>query len=191
MDSFDQRKKSVLEKEDKASKGSWDERGVDLCNKLNSLENYYTTSSCSGKAVIMEERTGKDGSYYLWTSHGLIILSELKEAIDLIRSQKLECEGMVKFKSESPIFFVCCRNVDFAKILLDKAVKAGFKESGIKITNKLVAVEIRSVEKIEFPLIFRGDVLVDDDFLKILVEGVNFRRERGWKKIISLFEFLN
>jgi len=56
MDSFNQRKISVLEKKDKAAKGSWDERIIELCNKLNSLEEYYTTSSCSGRKPLWHIR---------------------------------------------------------------------------------------------------------------------------------------
>lgn len=200
MDSFDQRKKSILEKEDKAAKGSWDSRVIELCNKLNSMDDYYTTSSCSGKSVIMEEKIGKDGSYYLWSSHELLNFDEIYSK--LFASQIAETrpthpnserisrkindvnvKDIVKFKAESPILFVCCRDIEKAKELLNKAVEAGFKESGIKITNKLIAVEIRSGEKIEFPILSCGKILVGDEFLKVLVDLVNNKRERGWGKI--------
>lgn len=187
MNSFAQRKKSVLEKKDKATKGSWDERVVGLCEKLNSMDNYYTTSSCSGKSVLMKDKVGKNGTYYLWSSHDLLGVDELKEAIgnvDVLR-------GIVKFKSESPIVFVVCRDIDSAKLLLDEAISAGFKESGIKITNKLIAVEIRSGEKIELPIISNGELLVWDEYLRVLAEEVNGRRMIGWKKVNLLIEGLN
>lgn len=186
MDSFDQRKKSILEKEDKAAKGSWDSRVIELCNKLNSMNDYYTTSSCSGKSAVMEEKVGKDGTYYLWTSHELVTLGEIKEAL-----QRIEAEELYKFKSESPILFVCCRNLDDAKDLFQKAVDSGFKESGIKITNKLIAVEIRSGEKVEFPIVQNFEVLVWDEFLRVLIEEVNKKRIRGWEKIENLFSALD
>lgn len=186
MDSFNQRKKSILEKMDKAAKGSWDERVIELCNKLNESNDYYTTSSCSGKSVIMEEKIGKDGSYYVWSSHDLISLEEVREAL-----QKIEINGLYKFKSESPILFVCCRDIDSAKDLFSKAVEAGFKESGIKITDKLIAVEIRSGEKVEFPIVSDGEILVWDEFLRVLVEEVNRKRQRGWDKIKKIFLVLD
>jgi len=181
MDSFNQRKKSVLEKEDKAAKGSWDKRIVKLCDKLNSRGEYYTTSSCSGKSVIMEEKTGKDGSYYLWTSHELISLEELSGEV-----VKVILEGVIKFKSESPIIFVVSNTIENARELMKKAVNSGFKESGIKITDKLIGLEIRSGEKLEFPLIKGGENLVSKDFLSEVVNQANFRRELGWKKIERL-----
>ncbi|MDA3836120.1 MAG: tRNA wybutosine-synthesizing 3 family protein [Nanoarchaeota archaeon] len=186
MDSFNQRKESILSKEDKAAKGSWDSRVVGLCNKLNASEDYYTTSSCSGKAVIMEEKVGKDGSYYLWSSHDEIGFDELKEAVGQLTVDGKLLTGIVKFKSEAPIIFVVCRDIESAKELFGKCVKCGFKETGIKITKKLIGVEIRSGEKVEFPLMNDGELLLLDEFLRVLVEEVNRKRMVGWDKILKL-----
>ena len=208
MDSFSQRKKSILEKKDKASKGSWDVRITMLCNKLNYISHYYTTSSCSGKTVIMEEKTGKDGTYYLWNNHELINFEELKGVLDEICSKfftsrtlktrptlpnseqiskltkkSIKENFVIKLKSESPILFVACENINYAKDLLEKSIKSGFKESGIKITNKLIGVEIRSGEKLEFPLIKNSKLLVSSNFLKEVVSQINKKRKIGWKKL--------
>jgi len=53
--SFQQRKKDVLRKNDKSGIGSWDEKILELCEKINSLDNYYTTSSCSGMLKEIRE----------------------------------------------------------------------------------------------------------------------------------------
>jgi len=66
QDTFTQRKESILLKDDKSTKKTWDEKIQALCGVLNETIDYYTTSSCSGKSVLIEEKTGKDGSYYLW-----------------------------------------------------------------------------------------------------------------------------
>lgn len=186
MDSFAQRKKSILEKKDKAAKGSWDSRVVDICNKLNECDNYYTTSSCSGKSVLMEEKVGKDGSYYLWSSHDLIDFEELFNKLLDLKKSKVSEGVVIKFKSESPILFVCCSDIESAKEFLEKSVNSGFKESGIKITDKLIAVEIRSGEKVELPIFSGGNVLVDENFIRVLVREVNFKLERAWKKLSIL-----
>ena len=180
MNSFEQRKKDVLGKEDKSAKGSWDLKIVDLCEKINSLDNYYTTSSCSGKCVIMEEKTGKDGSYYLWTSHEEINFEELKKVMEK------NIGDLIKFKCESPILFVGCDSLESAKELLDKAKNSGFKQTGISFSRKLIGVEIRSGEKLEFPLIKDGKVLVTDEFLKVVVKEANKKLVRGWEKIVLL-----
>lgn len=185
MDSFIQRKNSVLKKIDKSNKSSWDERIISICNKLNKNENYYTTSSCSGKSVILEEKIGKDGTYYLWTSHDLIKFEELKKIVFSLEKKE------IKYKSESPIIYVVCRDIESAKTLFEKSIQAGFKESGIKLTNKLIAVEIRSGEKIEFPLISKKNILITEEFLKEVVKITNKKRKIGWQKIKKLFSLID
>ena len=180
MNSFIHSKNDILIKY-KSAKGIWDERVIDLCNLINSSENYYTTSSCSGKASILEEKVGKDGSYYLWTSHKKIILKDLQKFFySLIQKEKF-----LKFKFDSPVIFVVCSNINSAVKLLDIARKTGFKESGIIITKKIIGLEIRSCEKLEFPIFYKK-ILVEEDFLKEIVKLVNSKLELGWKKLDNL-----
>jgi len=49
---FQKHKKDFLNKKDKSKKGSIDGEIKKLVDKINSLENYYTTSSCSGRILI-------------------------------------------------------------------------------------------------------------------------------------------
>lgn len=184
MDTFTQRKESILLKDDKSNKKSWDSKIQVLCDALNETIDYYTTSSCSGKSVLIEEKTGKDGSYYLWTSHELITVEELKKALFEVK------DGVVKFKSESPILHVGCRTLGFSQLLVNNAKKAGFKRSGIMTTSDKYMVEISSSEKLELPIVKNGKVLVDDEFLSELVNQSNLRRQNGWKKIGALTELI-
>ena len=57
VDLFSQRKKDVLLKSDKSSIGNVDEKISSLCNKINSKEDFYTTSSCSGRILLMKDMT--------------------------------------------------------------------------------------------------------------------------------------
>lgn len=184
MDSFGQRKEAVLSKIDKSTKGAYDEKIENICGILNENIDYYTTSSCSGKSVLIEEKTGKDGSYYLWTSHDLLTLEELKKELSKIK------EGIVKFKSESPILHVACRTLGFSQLLVDNAKNVGFKRSGIMTTSDKYMVEISSAEKIECPIVKDGNILVGDEFLREIVIQSNLRRENGWKKINKLAELI-
>lgn len=176
-DTFTQRKEDILLKNDKSTKGALDIRIEKLCGALNETIDYYTTSSCSGKSVLIEEKTGKDGTYYLWTSHEIITVDKLKKALLEIK------EGLVKFKADAPILHVVCRTLGFSQFLVDNAKRAGFKRSGIMTTSDKYVVEIGSAEKIECHLIKDGKILVSDEFLEELVRQSNIRRENGWKKI--------
>ena len=78
MDRFNQRKKDVLSKLDKSHKSEWDEKISSLCDKINSLDDYYTTSSCSGRILLMinQDKNGKD--LFLFVYHDKISLKKLK-----------------------------------------------------------------------------------------------------------------
>jgi len=139
-----------------------------------------------GKSVIMEEKIGKDGSYYLWENHELLVLDEL-----IWELKKIKSSGIVKFKSESPVLFVVCQDIESAEKLFFLARKAGFKQTGIHKTRKLIGVEIRSGEKLEFPFIKDGKLLGSEEFLLEIVNQSNFRRKLGWEKIERLFNLFN
>ena len=177
MEPFKQRKESILSKEDKSAKGSWDSRIVELCEKINSLEKYYTTSSCSGKCVVMEDKIGKDGSYYLWTSHDEIRFKELREVLG-----KVDYSKKMKFKQEGPILHVACKDLIFAQKLVDLARKIGFKRSGIITSVDKIIIELSSPEKLEFPLVED----LSDEFLEKIVEEANRKLKVGWDKIGEL-----
>lgn len=52
---FDREKREFLKKTDLSKKGSIDSLIVDLISLINSSDNYYTTSSCSGRAIIVTQ----------------------------------------------------------------------------------------------------------------------------------------
>ena len=81
MDGFLQRKKDVLSKIDKSSIGKWDEKIISLCEKINSKENYYTTSSCSGRILLMVDQSKKGEDLFLFVSHDKVSFKELKEKL--------------------------------------------------------------------------------------------------------------
>jgi tRNA wybutosine-synthesizing protein 3 len=178
VDSFNQRKQDMLSKKDKSTIGGWDEKIVELCEKINSLENYYTTSSCSGRVALIKDIEGERGDLFVKVWHDEISLEDLSGI----------GEKEVKFKQESPIIHVCCKDLENAESLLEKAREIGWKRSGIISTGKGFICELVSTEKIEFPFIKDGKVLVDDEFLKVVVEKANNNLKKGWDKIRRLKE---
>ncbi len=186
QNTFNQQKKDILSKTDKSSKGNWDKKISKLCKKINSLENYYTTSSCSGRVVLMVDKEKKERGLFVRVYHDLISWNSIKKDLnDIIEDKKLR-NKLIKFKLDPCILHVACRDIDNAKKLCDYARKAGWKRSGIigfSGKNARVMVELNSTEKFEFPIIRDGKVLVDDIFLKIIVKESNKKLKKGWKKI--------
>jgi len=221
-DKFQQRKKDILFKIDKSFKKKWDKRILRLCTGINSSNNYYTTSSCSGRAVLMLDKDKKQEGLFVKTYHDKISFEQLKK--DLIKIASLRSDinkkllmknicvsgisaknrgearfgvinkqanfsergSIIKFKMEPCILHVACKSLEDAQVLYDKAKLDGWKKSGIIATKNNVMLELNSTEKLEFPIIQNKRILVDDEFLKIVVEETNKKLEKSWEKIERL-----
>src|SRR4030042_6514173 len=181
---FIQRKKAVLSKLDKSSKGGWDKKIFPLCNKINSLENYYTTSSCSGRALFMIYQEKKQDDLFCKVYHDLISLAVIKK--DLNEACKKFKNKDIKFKLDPSIIHIACRDMKNAKSIYEKAKIAGWKRIGLVSWEKRIVLEIICTGKLEFPIIEKGKILVDDNFLKIIVKQSNIKVKNSWQKIKKL-----
>ena len=190
FDSFLRRKKSVISKTDKSSIGKLDEKIISLCNKINSSENYYTTSSCSGRVVLMIEQEKKSHNLFLAVSHELISFNWLENNLNKIIKKKKLSKLLIKLKCEPPILHVICRDLENASLLLEKAKSSGMKHSGIHYLGKSPILEINGDDRLEFPIIDKNKNLIDDYFLKIIAKESNKKLKKSWKMIKKLEKFL-
>jgi len=181
-DRFLQRKTAVLSKLDKSSIGKWDKKIASLCDKINKLSDFYTTSSCSGRIILMIQQEKKENDLFLRTWHEKVSFSELKMALNGL----LKLKKIVKFKLEPPIIHVACRDLKKATWILEKAKYLGFKRSSILTSDKNIFVELNTSDRMEFPILKGGKVLVGDEFLKLVVKMSHHKLESGWKKIKAL-----
>jgi len=188
MDSFLKRKQDILGKADKSTIGSWDKKIVALCEKINLSENYYTTSSCSGRVAIVKD-TSERGHVFMFVSHSEISFEEIFEELTKILSSKIDSVDF-RFKQEPVIMHVACRSVEYAQTLVDLAKQAGFKRSGIIASSKNIIVEIMGTEKLEFPIVHEGKIIVGEPFLQLVVKRSNENLKREWKKIEKLQELV-
>lgn len=186
INSFLQRKSDVLSKLDKSSAGKWDEKIINLCDKINSKEQFYTTSSCSGRVVLMLDQEKKSPDLFLKVWHGEISFEELKRKLKNLIENKAIISKIVKFKLEPPIIHVACRDLESASKFLEKAKSIGFKRSGILTVGRNIVLELNSTERLEFPILIKKSVLVNDDFLRLITKQANEKLKRGWEKIEKL-----
>jgi len=182
MITFSRRKSDTLKKDDKSSIGSWDGPIQKLCDKINSRGNLYTLSSCSGRIVLIKNLEKKQPGMFVFRSHEKVGFEELMKSLYGASAKK---ETLI-FKQEPPILHVCCEKLDDAENLLEKARIAGWKNSGIMSARGRIVVEMRSTEYLALPIMLNGKILVDKEFLRILVFESNKRIEKGWEKIIKL-----
>lgn len=180
MEPFEQSKQDILSRKDNSAIGTIDEKIIKLCKKINSLENYYTTSSCSGRVLLIVDKDQKAGGLMLKTWHDEIFFSELKRELQKIKAKE------IRFKQEPCILHVACRDLKTASEILKKAQAVGWKRSGIISIERKFVVELMATEKLEFPIIHDGKILVENNFLKIIVKKSNENLKKSWMKIEKL-----
>ncbi|MBW2998909.1 hypothetical protein KY321_05195 [Candidatus Woesearchaeota archaeon] len=170
---FESNKKSTLEKNDKSSIGGIDKPIRDLCEIINKKDNYYTTSSCSGR-IVLRDGFKKTTSKWLFVSHNLIKLEEIKTFLS---------ENEVWIRSEPMILHISCKTIDDAINLVNLARNNGFKRSGIQSLRKNIVEISCSSSIINTILTKNGKILVDEEYLSILVDECNSKLSETHEKI--------
>ncbi len=174
---FDNFKRDCLARADKSKKKSIDLKIKPLIDFINSLPNYCTTSSCSGRILVIEKRSyKKQESKWLFVSHKPTSFLDIKKALQ-------KTSGDVWFKQESFILHICCRTLEDAKNILGASRDIGIKRAGIISLGSKIMVEVIGTEAIEALIAKGGKLLVDDNYLRILTEEANKKLERNSKRI--------
>ncbi len=183
MKSFEFLKKGQFRKLDKSDEGHIDMAILPLLKKINSKKDYYTTSSCSGRIVLIKGKEQKQKNLFLFKTHDKIGFSELKKEL---RNAVKGYNDLIYFKMESCILHAACSTLQKAQELLDRAKLAGWKKTGIITFGRRIVCEIASTEKLEMPIANKGKILADDSLLRIIMKEANKKLARTWQKIKKL-----
>ncbi|RLE38802.1 hypothetical protein DRJ17_02945 [Candidatus Woesearchaeota archaeon] len=171
MDIFDEEKRVFLAKKDKSKKGSIDSGILNLVSLINSQQDYYSTSSCSGRIVLIEreEAKEKDKAKWLFSSHDPVNKSLfLKKLYEINLPEKT-----VWLRQEPLILHIRCRTLQSAFNLLNDVRKLGLKRSGVIAANKRVTIEIIGTERMDVPIAENRKFLIDENYLLYLIEKAN------------------
>lgn len=182
---FSKEKSDFLKKKDKSKKGCIDEDIKEIIGIINSNEDYYTTSSCAGRIVLLEMKSRrKNDCEWIFTKHGKVTFSEI---FDSLVNQKFRYQ--IWFKQQPLILHVACRNIDAAKKLLEKSRKI-FKRTGIiSLTNRKTVLEIIGDDRLE-TVVANKDFVVNKDYIKKLVNCANANFEENLRKCKGFLEIL-
>ena len=124
-DIFTKEKQGFLSKKDKSKKGSIDKEIVPLITLINRHPNYYTTSSCSGRIVLLLRPTSKKNeASWLLVSHAAVKARIIMQILAQNQGKT------IWLKQEALIMHVRCRNVSAAVKFLD-TVRPLYKRAGI------------------------------------------------------------
>ena len=185
---FDKEKKEFLAKKDKSRKGKIDKKIRKLADKINSFDDFYTTSSCSGRILLLaHDKSGrKDKIEWLFSDHNKINFNEIRKTIDKLPKND------VWFRLQPAILHVACKNSVLSSKFLNIARDICFRRSGvISLGKSKLILELISTEKIETIISKNKKLLIDESYFKILISEGNKKLEKTWKKIDKLYSELN
>jgi len=182
---FDEQKKAALSK-DKSNIGSIDKPILKTINLINSFKNYYTTSSCSGRIILIKipKNGKKNEAEFLFRTHSKTNIKELKQYLKPLKEE-------IWLRQEPLIIHICSKSLDDALKLLNIARLCSFKKSGIMSYSKKIMLEINGTENISTIISRDNKILVNDDYLNILIKEANQNLERIMVKIDGFNKLLN
>ena len=143
---------------------------------INSLPDYFTTSSCSGRiSLYYEDRVNCKGVNWLLVKHSIVGFDEVSNVLTSNASMsKGEDSNLMYLKCEGLILHICCRDIDAGSRLLQIALSCGFRESGLVIGQKRTMLAIRTTSfSLETPLGDRNGNFLGKSFMKVLVDEAN------------------
>jgi tRNA wybutosine-synthesizing protein 3 len=173
--------------DNKICEGEVDEEILPIVKGINSNTDYFTTSSCAGRIVLLEipKLGDKENAQFLGKWHDKVTQSEVLAAFS-----KAEENTTIFLLAQSPIIHVRCKTLKSAVKLRNLAVESGLKYSTIKsltLSSKnepiKMVVEILSSENIHAPIARNKKLLADEDYMGFLVEYANQALQRAREKL--------
>ncbi|XP_077882624.1 tRNA wybutosine-synthesizing protein 3 homolog isoform X3 [Ictidomys tridecemlineatus] len=159
---FKKWKAQCLSKADLSRKGSVDEDVIELVQLLNAREQFFTTSSCAGRILLLD---------------GMVALKK--------------ANGDAVFKFEPFVLHVQCRQLQDAQMLHSVAIDSGFRNSGITVGKRgKIMLAVRSTHGLEVPLSHKGKLMVTEEYIEFLLNIANQKMEENKKRIERFYNCL-
>jgi len=185
---FIENKKLAIEKLNEAKKqDKVDKDIIPILDIINSFDEYYTSSSCYGRIVLLELPAigDKKNAKFLGKWHRKITKKDFLDAL------KRSSKGQIWFLAQAPIIHLFSKDLDSGDKIVKKAVSCGFKNSGFRSIKKNIVIEITSTERLDCPIGLDGRFYVDDRHISVLLDSANEVINRSSKKLKKLLKELN
>jgi len=181
---FLEHKKNALAKLNKAkSEDLVDKDIIPVIDLINKLDDYYTSSSCYGRVVLLEIPVigDKKNAVFLGKWHRKV------ESQEILKAAEKASKGLLWILAQSPIIHLGAKTSSAADKMLKTAIASGFKLSGLKSFEKSIIVEVASTERLDAPVGKDGKLFCDEEQLNLLVEIANDIIDKSTSKL-SKFE---
>ncbi|XP_014686907.1 tRNA wybutosine-synthesizing protein 3 homolog [Equus asinus] len=182
-------KAQCLSKADLSRKGSVDEDVVELVQLLNGREEFFTTSSCAGRIILLDGgvdgfEVQKQNCCWLLVTHKPCVKDDV-----IVALKKANSDAILKF--EPFILHVQCRQLQDAQILHSVAIDSGFRNSGITVGKRgKTMLAVRSTHGLEVPLSHKGQLMVTEEYIDFLLKIANQKMEENKKRIERFYSCL-
>ncbi|XP_006888677.1 PREDICTED: tRNA wybutosine-synthesizing protein 3 homolog [Elephantulus edwardii] len=186
---FGRWKAQCLGKADLSRKGSVDEDVIELVQFLNSRDQFFTTSSCAGRILILD---GSANGFEVQKQNccWLLVTHKPCKKDDVIAALKKSI-GDAVLKFEPFVLHVQCRQLQDAQILHSAAIDSGFRNSGITVGKRgKTMLAVRSTHSLEVPLSHKGKLMVTEEYISFLLNIANKKMEENKKRIERFFNCL-
>uniref|UniRef100_A0A8D1Y869 tRNA wybutosine-synthesizing protein 3 homolog n=1 Tax=Sus scrofa TaxID=9823 RepID=A0A8D1Y869_PIG len=162
---FKRWKAQCLSKADFSRKGCVDEDVVEIVQLLNGREQFFTTSSCAGRIILLEQgmdslEVQKQNCCWLLVSHKPCVKDDV-----IVALKKANGDAILKF--EPLVLHVQCRQLQDAQILA-----------------------VRSTHGLEVPLSHKGKLMVTEEYIDFLLKIANHKMEDNKKRIERFYNCL-
>lgn len=183
---FIKNKVEFLNRLDLSKKGSIDGPIKDIIKLINDSDHYYTTSSCSGRIIVIsqseQDYQKKKGCQWIFVSHTHI--DDHQEVIKAL----INHEGSAVLKFEPFILHATCATIDHAMKVNRSAIDSGFRNSGISVGQSgRVTVAVRSTHSLEIPISCNGSVLVSEEYIEYIVKKANDKLKENLLRIDKFY----
>ncbi|XP_032152474.1 tRNA wybutosine-synthesizing protein 3 homolog isoform X2 [Sapajus apella] len=158
-------KVQCLSKADLSRKGSVDEDVVELVQFLNMRDEFFTTSSCAGRILLLDGgingfEVQKQNCCWLLVTHKPCVKDDV-----IVALKKANGDATLKF--EPFVLHVQCRQLQDAQILA-----------------------VRSTHGLEVPLSHKGKLMVTEEYIDFLLNVANQKMEENKKRIERFYNCL-
>ena len=205
---FPARKRAILRELnngeiDRSPKGFVDDRCLPVIELLNKLDNYVTTSSCSGRVSLwiskddsneneehQDSKKKSQGGSWLWITHDEPVMEDALTAME-----KVGNNDSVWLKFEPYILHVQASSLHHAKQLLTAGLNSGFRNSGIvpagTASHPSYIVAIRHTARLDCPVQVPGAVPYSPSTLRYLITTSTDKIKSTWERADMLLTALH
>lgn len=163
--------------------GKADKPIIPLCDFLNSKPNYFTSSSCSGRIILIDiPGKSKKRAEFLLKWHSVVNVEKALKEVLSVKGKK------VWFRFDPFILHISCRTMKDAEKVLKIKWDSGIRRGGIhSISEGRLAVELDGSESIAVPVMEKGKFLVDKAFFRYLLKLANVKMRENRRRF-KIFE---